>query len=156
MSEHSVTIEWQRQSESFQFEDYNRDHVWSTASGQRLEVSAAPAYFGNPDCINPEQALAGSLSSCHMLTFLAVASKQGLIIDRYRDRAIAHLGRNEQGRMAVIRIELHPEVGFAPGQAIDISGYRDLHERAHKACFVANALRSAVQIEPELLEPESL
>lgn len=151
MSEHRIIIQWQRRSESFQFEDYNRQHCWAGPDGEWLQVSAAPAYFGDPDLLNPEQALAGSLSSCHMLTFLAVASKQGIVPDSYQDTAVAHLGRNEQGKMAVIRIELYPKVRFALGQAISQEIYQDLHERAHKACFVANALSCAVQISPELV-----
>lgn len=151
MSEHKIRIQWQRCSDGFAFEDYNRDHAWITETGHQLEVSAAPAYFGNPNLLDPEQALAGSLSSCHMLTFLAVASKKGWVIDRYEDLALARLGRTEQGRMAVIQIELKPRVKFAAGLVLSSEDYLDLHERAHKACFVANALSCAVVLEPTLI-----
>ena len=76
MSEHKVGLEWKRESERFTYDTYNRDHVVTFEGGARVSVSAAPAYRGNPALVNPEEGLVAALSSCHMLTFLAVAAKK--------------------------------------------------------------------------------
>ena len=48
-----------------------------------MQASAAPAYLGNPNLVDPEEAFVASLSSCHMLTFLAIACKKKFVLDEY-------------------------------------------------------------------------
>ena len=91
MSEHKVGLEWKRESERFTYDTYNRDHVVTFEGGARVSVSAAPAYRGNPALVNPEEGLVAALSSCHMLTFLAVAAKKRFNVDRYSDHAVGFL-----------------------------------------------------------------
>ena len=83
MSEHKVTLEWKRGTEDFSYESYNRDHVLVFEGGVRVPGSADPAYRGNPAHVNPEEGLAAALSSCHMLTFLALAAKKRFVVDQY-------------------------------------------------------------------------
>lgn len=87
MSEHSATVAWRRTSASFDYEAYNRDHSWSFDAGVQVRASAAPAFHGDLDCVDPEEAYVAALSGCHMLTFLAVASRKRLIVDTYEDHA---------------------------------------------------------------------
>ena len=42
MSEHKITLEWKRESESFSYESYNRGHVLVFEGGARVPASAAP------------------------------------------------------------------------------------------------------------------
>jgi len=63
--------------------------------------SAAPEYSGNPEMSNPEEALLASLSSCHMLTFLAIAALKKLVVDTYEDQPVAELGKNEKGKTMI-------------------------------------------------------
>ena len=79
MSEHKITLEWKRESEQFTYESYNRDHVVIFEGGARVSASAAPTYRGNPALVNPEEGFVAALSSCHMLTFLAVAAKKRFV-----------------------------------------------------------------------------
>jgi organic hydroperoxide reductase OsmC/OhrA len=76
MSEHKMTLTWKRATPDFQYPTYNRDHTWKFDGGHEMEATAAPAYLGNPKLVDPEEAFVASLSSCHMLTFLAVACKK--------------------------------------------------------------------------------
>jgi organic hydroperoxide reductase OsmC/OhrA len=85
MSEHKVALEWKRETESFAYESYNRDHVVAFEGGVRVPASAAPDFRGNPAQVNPEEALVAALSSCHMLTILAIAAKKRFVVDRYSD-----------------------------------------------------------------------
>src|SRR5512132_2810497 len=112
MSEHKATIKWSRDGKDFAYKTYPRDHVWSVSSNE-IPASAAPAYLGNPNRVDPEGALVAALSSCHMLTFLALASNKGFVVDSYVDDAIGHLEKNAAGKMAITRVELRPQITFS-------------------------------------------
>lgn len=146
MSEHRATIEWERGPAAFRYPSYPRDHTWSFDGGMRIDASAAPGYLGNADFVDPEEAYVASLSSCHMLTFLAIAAREGLVVDRYRDAAVGYMERNAAGRLAVVRVVLHPEVSVAtPVPAPD--ALEKIHEAAHRECFIANSVRTTVIVE---------
>ena len=98
MSEHKITLEWKRGTEGFSYESYTRDHVLVFEGGVRVPASAAPAYRGNPAHVNPEEGLVAALSSCHMLTFLAVAAKKQFVVDQYSDHAVGLSGKEPEGK----------------------------------------------------------
>jgi organic hydroperoxide reductase OsmC/OhrA len=148
LSEHAITVSWERGGAPFDHESYPRDHDWQLGSGQRIRASAAPDYRGSADCINPEDALVAALSSCHMLTFLALAARKRWVVERYRDAAVGFLEKNEEGRLAVTRVVLRPQIRFAapvpPGDQV-----ARLHEQAHRGCFIANSVRTRIDVEPD-------
>ena len=43
MSEHVADIAWERETESFAYDDYNRTHVWRFDNGLEIAAAAAPA-----------------------------------------------------------------------------------------------------------------
>lgn len=126
--------------------DYSTNHQWQFPGGESLNGSAAESFGGNPDFVDPEQGLVAALSSCHMLTFLALAHKFGHRVLRYEDNASGEIGRGEGGIKAVTRITLNPVVEFADGKAPDEAGLAKLHASAHKYCFISNSLKSDVVI----------
>ena len=99
MSEHTATVEWTRGSADFTAESYNRNHHWTFDAGITVRASATPAYQGGADCVDPEEAFVASLSSCHMLTFLALAARKRYVVDRYRDEAVGLLDKDAAGRL---------------------------------------------------------
>lgn len=147
MSEHAAVIRWTRTSDDFSYASYNREHLWKFDGGVEVPASAAPQYKGDPACVDPEEALIAALASCHMLTFLAVAAKKGLVVDAYDDDPVGVLEKNEQGKLAVTRVTLRPMVTFG-GDAPSDSALRDLHHTAHEACFIANSVRTRIDVEP--------
>ncbi len=147
MSEHSVTVAWRRTSASFDYEVYNRDHSWSFDAGVQVRASAAPAYRGDPDCVDPEEAYVAALSSCHMLTFLAIASRKRLTVDAYEDNATGFLEKNVHGKLAVTRVVLRPQVRFSGSVAPSQDELARLHEQAHQGCIIANSVLTTVTIE---------
>jgi len=146
MSEHLICVEWARKSEDFSYEKFSRDHVWHYGNETKICASSSPDFFGNPQCLNPEQGFAASLSSCHMLTFLALCSRRNYVVDSYSDEAVAVLGKNNIGKIAIIKVELRPVVGFAPGKAPTREQFTTLHDRAHDNCFIANSYASCVEV----------
>jgi organic hydroperoxide reductase OsmC/OhrA len=147
MSEHKISLEWRRESESFSYESYNRDHVLVFEGGARISASAAPAYHGNPAHVNPEESLIAALSSCHMLTFLAMAVKKHFVVDRYSDHAVGFLEKNQNGKLAITRVILRPLVVFGGTTPPTPEQIGALHERAHSECFIANSATTEVTVE---------
>lgn len=152
MSEHRITLQWKRQTPDFDYKTYNRDHRVTFKNGESLGMSAAVAYKGNPSLVDPEEAFVASLSSCHMLTFLAVAANRRFIVDRYEDDATGHLEKNGNGKLAITRVTLRPRITFAPGSAPDVATLEALHEKAHHECFIANSVLTEVTVESRSAE----
>lgn len=141
-----IDLNWKRTTEDFAYEKFNRNHTLSFSGKQLLNNSAAPEYLGNSDTANPEELLASALASCHMLTFLAVASKSGYIVDSYADYAEAILDKNEEGRLAITVINLKPMIVFSGEKKPTDEQLKSLHEKAHRNCFIANSIKTKVNI----------
>lgn len=145
MSEHKAKIVWTRDGKDFTYKTYSRDHVW-LANGNEIPASATPAYLGNPNRVDPEGALVAALSSCHMLTFLAVAAMKGFVVESYEDEAVGHLEKNAAGKMAVTRVDLHPKIVFGGAKQPSEADLDALHDKAHKECFIANSVTTDVKV----------
>jgi organic hydroperoxide reductase OsmC/OhrA len=146
MSTHEATISWKRETPDFRYESYSREHSWTFGTGSTVTASAARAYRGDPRLVNPEEAFVAAISSCHMLTFLALAARRGLVVDAYDDRAVGHLERDARGRMAVTRVVLRPRVVFA-GAPPERDVLAALHEKAHEECFIASSVQSDIRVD---------
>jgi organic hydroperoxide reductase OsmC/OhrA len=81
-----------------------------------------------------------------MLTFLAVAANRGYVVDSYLDDAVAILGKNADGKMAVISATLAPKVAFSADRQPSAEDYAKMHERAHAGCFIANSVKATVDV----------
>jgi len=145
MSEHKATITWFRGDRDFTYKTYSRDHAWRV-NGNEIPASSAPAYLGNPERVDPEGALVAALSSCHMLTFLAVAAMKGFVVERYDDEAVGHLEKNAAGKMAITRVELRPKIVFGGDKQPTAADLEALHDKAHKECFIANSVTTDVKV----------
>src|ERR1041384_4489822 len=137
MSEHKVTLTWQRGDKPFEYQKYSRDHTWKFDGGHEMQATAAPVYLGNPKLVDPEEAFVASLSSCHMLTFLAIACKKKFMLDEYVDDAVGHMEKNDQGRLAITRVELHPKLKFSGDKQPTEQELEEMHHMAHDQCFIA-------------------
>ena len=146
MSDLAIELHWQRATPVLQTGAYSNEHIVQYNNRYDLPVDSAPDWGGNPDNTNPEQALASALSSCHMMTFLALAAKAGWPVASYHDYAEAHLGKNPKGQMSVTRIDLHPVVRFDTGFAVNDDELAQMQDRAHRYCFIANTLADSVEI----------
>ncbi len=145
MSEHHATLSWSRGDSGFGYKEYSRTHSWTfPRSGQSLRAAAAPAFLGAEDCVDPEEAFAAALASCHMLTFLAVASMSGYVVDRYDDAPVGYLEKGENGKPWLARVALRPKIIFSGEKQPSPEELAKLHEKAHRECFLANSAKTAV------------
>jgi len=147
MSEHKVTIHWNRQGTDFTYKKYTRDHVWKLEGGNEIRASAAPEYLGNEALVDPERAFVAAISSCHMLTFLALAARDGLVVDDYEDQAVGLMERNADKRVAITRVVLRPKVTWE-AEPPSSEKLDELHANAHKHCFIANSVTTTISVEP--------
>ena len=104
MSEHNMILTWKKQTESFAYKDYNRDHQWDFGNDLIVNASSAPEFLGNLDCADPERAFAAALSSCHMLFFIAICSKKRLTVSEYVDHATAFLEKDAVGELIISKV----------------------------------------------------
>src|ERR1017187_4896534 len=99
MSEHKATIRWKRTGPGFLSGKYSREHTWSFDGGVTVPASPSPsvvpAPWSNPASVDPEEAYVAAISSCHMLTYLFLASGQGFQVDSYHDEAAGVMTKNE-------------------------------------------------------------
>jgi organic hydroperoxide reductase OsmC/OhrA len=146
VSEHHATVSWERESADFSYESYDRNHSWRFEGGAEVAASAAPAFLGSADRVDPEEALVASISSCHMLSFLAIAARRRLVVDCYLDRAVGTMEKNEDGRLAVTRVVLRPEIEFG-GDPPSAERIAKMHELSHRECFIANSVRTEIVVE---------
>lgn len=153
MSEFRVEIDWSLGTGELVAGKYSTDHSVRFSESNTLGMSAAPAYGGNAQLVNPEQAVIAALSSCHMLTFLALATKARWKVSAYSDRPHGTLGRTADGRTKIGAITLKPRITFAGGPVPSPEQLHDLHEKAHHYCFVANTLDCVMTVQPtEIVE----
>jgi organic hydroperoxide reductase OsmC/OhrA len=148
MSEHRATIDWQRSSADFTYMTYNRAHEWRFTAAT-VPASAAKDYRGDENRVNPEEALVAALSSCHMLTFLAVAAKRKFSLDSYRDEAVGVLEKNTEGKLAITKVTLRPQIRWSPGIAVSAEDLAKMHHDAHVGCFIASSVKTEIVVEPQ-------
>src|SRR5436853_6515708 len=105
-----MTLTCKRGDLPFEYQKYSRNHTWKFDGGHEMTASAAAAYLGDQKNVNPEEAYVASLSSCHMLTILAIACKQKFILDEYIDDTVGHTEKNADGKMAITQVTLKPNI----------------------------------------------
>ena len=150
---YTATIEWTRGDARFCDLAYSRAHRWRFDGGAVVPGSSSPhvvpAPLSDPSAVDPEEAFVASLSSCHMLWFLAIAAKRGCIVDAYSDQAAGVMARNAAQRLAMTEVILRPRVLFSGKQPSE-SEHAAMHALAHESCFIANSVNTAIRVEPSL------
>ena len=144
MPEHAVKISWIKKGE-FSHESINRNHIIQFEESCSLQAAGA----NNGKVSDPEQMFAASLSSCHMQTFLILASKKRLVVESYEDEAVAVLEKNAEGLFHVSRVILNPKVTFSADTPVSKEALGKMHEKSHRHCFIANSINCEVKIEEQ-------
>ncbi|MCK9689669.1 OsmC family protein [Scleromatobacter humisilvae] len=151
---HTALIRWSVGDSDFLGKRYSRAHTWSFDGGAVVPASSSPHVVPMPmsdaRAVDPEEAFVASLSSCHMLWFLDIASRAGFCIDSYEDAADGRMGRNAAGKLVVDLVTLRPRVRVTGARVPDAATLAALHHQAHEECFLANSVRCEVRCEPVL------
>jgi organic hydroperoxide reductase OsmC/OhrA len=147
--EHHVRLNWEKGAAPFTYNEYSRNHALSFKNGQETIIaSAAATYKGDAGKADPEDLLVAALSSCHMLSFLAIAAKKRLTVHSYQDDATGFLeddsSDGKRAKLWMARVILRPRVVVDA----DAATLAEMHHQAHDACFIANSVKTAVSVEP--------
>lgn len=134
------------------YRDYSRAHV-VTAAGNAHEIlgSSDRAFRGDPERWNPEELLVAALSQCHLLSYLHVAARRGVVVEAYRDEASGTMVQVGDGGHFT-EVTLRPTVTISAG---DPETALQAHEEAAELCFIAASVSFPVRHEPTVLAARS-
>jgi organic hydroperoxide reductase OsmC/OhrA len=128
------------------YDAYGRGHHGTAPPATSgLELSADPAFHGDPARLNPEQLVVLAAASCQLLSFLAVAARARIDVVEYVDDAEAEMPEDDQP-MRITRIVLRPRITVR-GDVAD-ERLRHLCDVAHHECYIANSLKTDIAVEP--------
>ena len=150
MAEHKATVEWRQTGSEFLKGRYSREHTWAFDGGATVPASPSPAVvpvpWSNPALVDPEEAFVASLASCHMLTFLWLAGRQGFMVESYRDEAVGVLTKNERGVPWVSVVTLKPVIVWSGEKRPTPADIEKLHHDAHEQCYIANSVKTKIVV----------
>lgn len=153
MHQYEAKITWSRNGAAFTDRKYSRGHEWAFDGGIKIPASSSPAVVRPPlsivEAIDPEEALVAAASSCHMLSFLYLAARQGFVVDAYEDNAFGVMDKNPQEKLAITRITLRPKIRFSGEKLPSASELSALHHAAHEECYIANSIKAEVTVESD-------
>ena len=131
------------------YEKYSRAHEMGASPAEAtIWMSSDPTFRGDPALLNPEQLLVMAASSCQMLSFLAVAARKRLNVVEYDDQAEGFMPDDDRPER-ITKIILKPRIVVEP--PADPETLKKAVERAHKECYIANSLKTQVEIEPQIM-----
>lgn len=147
---YAVSVRWEGNhgSGTSGYRDYGSDNTVSADGRPAIAGSSDPVFRGAHDRWNPEQLLVAALSQCHMLSYLYVAVKHGVVVTAYSDNATGTMRQTEDGGGHFTQVTLAPVVTISAG---DPELARTIHAEAYSLCFIAQSMNFPVRHEPTIL-----
>jgi organic hydroperoxide reductase OsmC/OhrA len=146
----AVSLEWtgNRGAGTSGYRDYGRGHVVRSEGKHDISGSSDRVFHGDTDRWNPEEMLIGALSQCHLLSYLHVASANGVVVTDYTDAATGTMEQTADGSGHYTSDTLRPVVTISSGDP-DLA--LSLHHEASLKCFIANSMNFPVGHEPRIV-----
>lgn len=130
------------------YRDYERSHEIVVEGKPTILGSSDPAFRGDVAKHSPEELLVASLSACHMLWYLHLCSEASIVVTDYVDHAVGKMIETKDGGGYFTEVLLKPTVTVTPNSDVDQA--TQLHEQAHKFCFIANSMNFPVECQPTI------
>ena len=146
---YALTAEWtgNRGAGTTGYRDYGRNVLLRADGKPDLLASADVPFRGDADRWNPEELLLAALSQCHLLSYLHVAVKHGVVVTGFEDRATGEMVVTDDDAGHFVRVDLHPRVALADESQRALAD--TLHAEARRLCFIANSVSFPVHHHPE-------
>lgn len=122
--------------------DYGRTYSVRIDGKPNLIGSCDPLLLGDAALNSSEDFFLAALASSHMMTYLALCSRNKINVLKYQDRARAIIKRKPDGPGQFESVTLEPLVVIAPG---DEKLAMKLHDKAHKECAIAQSVKIPVK-----------
>ena len=147
---YQLTLVWEgnRGTGTSDYAAYGRQYRVTIAGKPDLLGSADPMFRGEPALHNPEDLLVTALSSCHMLSYLALCARSRIRVLSYVDAAEGTLEFRPDGGGSFREVVLRPRVTVAAGT--DLARALELHHPASQQCFIAASCNFPVRHEPRV------
>lgn len=138
--EYKSRLTWDNASAegAFTYQTYNRKYTVHVDGKPDLQGSSDPIFRGDATRYNPEDLFLISLSSCHLLSYLAICARKGVAVVAYEDNASGTMTINPDGSGKFEEVTLAPIVTIAPDA--DQEYALALHDEAHRQCFIASSV----------------
>lgn len=145
---YNVTIRWtgNKGTGTDNHRNYERSHKIIIENKSDILGSSDPAFRGDKTKHNPEDLLVSSLSACHMLWYLHLCSRAGVVVTDYIDNATGIMEETENGSGQFTEVTLNPIVTVTEQTMIEKAN--ELHKKANQLCFIANSVNFAVKHNP--------
>jgi len=150
---YALTTTWTGASQgpTSHYKAYSREHRVEFEGKPPITCSSDPAFLGDSKLLNPEEMLVAALSTCHMLSYLALAALEHLEVVAYEDSASGTMLQEGTGGRFT-DVVLRPRVTVKAGT--DLARAEALHGDAHRTCFIANSVSFPVRHKAEVLMAE--
>lgn len=152
MKEHSydVTVIWtgDRGEGTTGIRDYDRDNIVEADGPPAIDGTSDPAFLGDQKRWNPEQLLTAAVSQCHMLWYLGLCARAGVVVHQYTDDAVGTMLTGPDGSGRFTRVVLRPRI--VVGAEDQLEKAAELHGKAHDMCFIAQSVNFPVTVEPRI------
>lgn len=148
---YSLTVQWTGNlgEGTSSYRGYSRDHDVLIPGLPVILGSADPTFHGDSSRHNPEQLLLAALAQCHLLSFLHVAVRHGVVVTDYRDEATGVMRLNRDGSGQFESVTLHPRVVVADPAHVALA--EQMHREANQVCFIARSVNFPVLHDPVTL-----
>lgn len=140
-------LSWQGDN-TLDYKTYARQHRIAIDGKPAVDLTADVAFRGEAQKHNPEDLFVMALSSCHMLSYLALCAKYRINVLAYEDEATGTMQEDNRGGGRFTEVVLHPRVTIADASQIERA--TELHHKAHELCFIASSVAVPVRHEPEV------
>ncbi len=128
---------------------YSRNHEITAIGKPMIVGSSDPAFRGDPARWNPEELMVVALSQCHMLWYLGLCAKHGVVVTAYTDAAEGTMREHADGSGEFTQVILRPRITLANPADRDLADAR--HHEAHEMCFIARSVNFPVHVEATYL-----
>ena len=145
--DYTTRIEWtgNRGEGTQTYRGYDRTWDVSTPGKPVIHCSNDPLLGGDPALPNPEDLLLASLSACHMLWYLHLASVAGIVVLSYADEPVGIGETSPNGAGRFLSATLKPHIVVRAGA--DLEEADAIHHRIHEYCFIARSVNFPVSYE---------
>ncbi|UCD92535.1 MAG: OsmC family protein [Methanobacteriota archaeon] len=141
MYEYNTKVAWKK----------NRICSLETESGNAMDFSSPPEFKGVEGYITPEELFVAAENTCFLMTFIAYAEKMRIEYLSYDCDAVGYLEEGEKV-LSFTRIVLTPKIVVKSEE--DVRKTERALELLHSRCFIANSIKSEVEVKPEIVIAE--
>ena len=142
--EYAITVTWTGNTGpgTVSSRSYSRDHEISAAGPPTIAGSSDPAFRGDAGRWNPEQLYMASISECHMLWYLDLAARAGVVVTAYEDHPTGVMVVEPNGAGQFESVTLNPVVTISAES--DPVAAEQIHDRVGDYCFIARSIATPI------------